>query len=164
MNNITVNMDNLSKDERARLVELIRKANKEPEPEYWMPKKGEIYYTICDTEGINGYKYINDRYDKEKMRGFNFFKTKEEAEFHAKKIQIINHMAKIASIDPADGKDGDARKWYLCYNICDDSVHATWWLSSLAWPILFNTKELAEMAIKEIGEENLKKYYFGVKD
>ncbi len=164
MNNITVNMDNLSKDERARLVELIRKANKEPEPEYWMPKKGEIYYTICDTEGINGYKYINDRYDKEKMRGFNFFKTKEEAEFHAKKIQIINHMAKIASIDPVDNADDSTEKWYICYSSIHKDVNVTQTVIAWAPPTIFKTKELAQKAIEEIGEENLKKYYFGVGD
>ena len=44
--NITINMENLSQEERTALLSLIEKANK-PKSKVWKPESDEMYYYSC---------------------------------------------------------------------------------------------------------------------
>ena len=71
MDNITVNMENLSEEERASLVALIEKANK-PQSKVWKPKEGDAYFFVWSDGTVIG----------------DCFRTKEEAEEKVKELKV----------------------------------------------------------------------------
>lgn len=98
--------------------------------------------------------YGNDS-DEDCFNLGNCYRTRGEAEFAIERKKVFTELDRLA--DSKVDLDG-------CYHICiSDSnfvnVALTMGKDS---PFTFSTEELAEKAIKEIGEERLKKYYFMV--
>lgn len=139
---------------------VIEKAEAEQKPKtIWDLKKedGERYYYITLYGGVcDG--IFNTGYDEDARGGGNAFLTREEAEFelerrtieaiirkHSKPFEVgkpnyvlvYNHSSKTTIVD--------------CYRFMDCSSPC------------FESKEIAQKIIDEIGEDRLKKYWFGVK-
>lgn len=141
------------------------KIYKEPNKK-WQPKQCEIYYSILANGSIDYTTYdSNNRIDKQRLNSGNCFKTGEEAQCMLEKIKIINKLRELSNIKFND--DCKKEHYVISYNneskkiICD--VHRLF-IRELPFNIFFATKEDCENAVKEIGEENLKKYYFDVED
>lgn len=141
--------------------------NIEHKNENWAPKKGERYYYIdldgeaesCDfdeTNPIDSYLYYTN----------NCFKTKEEAEFRARQIEVYNELKNFAdgNNDEINWEDG-SEKYFMYYMHGFDILHIDS-TRAVAYPgqIYFSSKELVERAIVTIGEEKIKKYLFGVEN
>ena len=162
-NNITVNMENLSQEERSTLLSLIEKANK-PKNKAWKPEEGEKYYCSCSDGCIEGETWNNSIVDKNRYAMGNCFKTKEEAEFATEKLKVTTELKRFAlehnegEIDWSDGKP----KWLIYSN----RNHVGFKYVNLLKEnnIYFTSEKITQAAIKEIGEERLKKYYFEVKE
>lgn len=162
-NNITVNMENLSQEERSTLLSLIEKANK-PKNKVWKPESDEMYYYSCSDGFIKEATWDNINVDKNRYAIGNCFKTREEAEFALERQKVITELKRFAlehnekEIDWSDGKP----KWLIYSN----SNHVGFKYVNLLKEnnIYFTSKEIAKAAIKEIGEERLRKYYFEVKE
>ena len=168
MNNITVNMDNLSTDERNTLLKLIEKANK-PKGKVWKPEIGERYYCIrCDTWNmINSYNWNDDSYDKRCYEIGNCFRTKEEAKFALEKQKVITELKRFALENnecELDWNDYTTNKCCLYYNRRKSEINVSCNIFSQAAVIYFSSEKIAKEAIKTIGENRLKKYYFEVND
>ena len=77
------------------------------------------------------------------------------------KLKIINKLKELAN---KDFIDSESAKYVLYYSTNYNSVsyqqHSL--IKELPFNVYFATIEDCENAIKEIGEENLKKYYFDV--
>lgn len=161
--NITINMENLSQEERSTLLSLIEKANK-PKNKVWKPEENETYYYSYSDGNIEEATWDNLNVDKNRYAIGNCFKTKEEAEFALERQKVITELKRFAlehnekEIDWSDGKP----KWLIYSN----RNHVGFKYVNLLKEnnIYFTSEKITQAAIKEIGEERLKKYYFEVKE
>ena len=131
----------------------------------WQPKQCEIYYSILANGSIDYTTYdSNNRIDKQRLSSGNCFKTGEEAQCMLEKIKIINQLRRMSNINFND--TSDKAHYAIAYNceskciICSVSYNCR----EQPFSIYFDSLKDCENAIKEIGEENLKKYYFDVED
>ena len=77
-NNITVNMENLSEEERDQLIRLIQKSNGS-KGMVWKPEYDEWYFYVSGYGVIGSNVWINDYTDNGYYEIGNCFKTEEEA-------------------------------------------------------------------------------------
>lgn len=165
-NNITINMENLSNEERSTLLSLIEKANK-PKNKVWKPEKDETYYYSYSDGNIEEATW-DKNIDKNRYAIGNCFKTKEEAEFALERQKVITELKRFAlehNEEEIDWSNINQNKYHLyfhhdknrtCISACTYYQYAQC--------IYYTSEEIAQAAIKEIGEERLRKYYFEVKE
>lgn len=165
-NNITVNMENLSEEERKQLMKLIKKSNK-PKSKILKPEYNEIYFCISEYGAVRNSIWENDHIDNGCYGIGNCFKTEEEAKFTLEKAKVETELRRFAEenneyeIDWADKKQ---EKWFILYNCKEGIINRTYAYDFCVCNIYFTSEEIARQAIKSIGEERLKKYYFGIED
>lgn len=167
-NNITVNMENLSQEERTTLLSLIEKANK-PKNKVWKPEENETYYYSYSDCHIEKTTCDNRNMYKNRYAIGNCFKTKKEAEFALERQKVIMELKRFAlehNEKEIDWSNDDEQKYCLYFNhernrIMIDNFYVSQFLSE---QIYFTSDTIAQQAIKEIGEERIKKYYFEVKE
>lgn len=163
-NKITVDLSNLSEDERKQLLTLIEKANK-PKPTMWKPINEDRYFCL-DSAGISiNTRWNDDICDLNRFSLGNCFKTKDEANFAAEKLRVIAELKRFAEEhNPAnfDRNVYGLDKWYLYYDQSDKHVHAAYNKYGLNSEAIFANSDVTKAAIEKIGEDRLKKYYFGI--
>lgn len=165
-NNISVNLENLSEEEREQLMKLIQKSNG-CKRRAWKPENNETYFYISGCGVISSYKWINDTTDNGYYEIGNCFKTKEKAEFALEKVKVETELRRFAEENneyEIDWTDEDQEKWAMCYSYYYGNVYFIDACSYKRNDIYFTSKEIGEQAVNFIGEERLKKYYFGVED
>lgn len=160
-NNITVNMENLSEEERKQLLALIEKAN-QPKEGLWKPAIKEPYYfiqysTSDITKGRNDGMYLdNDRF----LIG-NCFRTKEDAEFAIEQLKVLAELRKLSGgFKPKPSEE----HYNIYYSYQNKEISIAEYYSNIHYGITFKSKKEARQAIATIGEDRLKKYYFGIED
>lgn len=140
--------------------ELIEKST-----QVWKPREGETYFYIKSIGDVDSETYDSDTYiDNARLEFTNIFRTEEEANIMARKLQIIAKLRKLSNVD--FNEDFDEQKWYITYNHRTESIECdtTYHVQRMPFCIYFKNQEDCGKAIDTIGEENLKKYYFDVKD
>ena len=165
-NNITVNMENLSQEERSTLLSLIEKANK-PKNKVWKPEENETYYYSYSDGHIEKTTCDNRNMYKNRYAIGNCFKTKEEAEFALERQKVITELKRFAlehNEKDIDWSNIEQRKCFLSYQHDKNIIFIDFYYSVQIYNIYFTSEEIAQAAIKEIGEERLRKYYFEVKE
>lgn len=162
MNELKVNFDNLTAEERAELLKLVEKANK-PKSKAWKPENGEEYYYIGN-DGIvwkDSYGFII------KYAIGNVFKTKEEAQNAVERLKIRAELQRYADEHnkPIDWENHNTDKWYICFDY-DDRRFVYMWKSFTrnCFQIYFTSEEIARAAVQAVGEERIKKYLFEVEE
>lgn len=122
-----------------------------------------------DTEGGERYYYIpiygpvcegafNTIYDKWARDRRNAFLTKEEAEFELERRKIEAIIRKYSK-PFEDGKPN----YVLVYNHSSKTTIVDCYRFMDCSSPCFESKEITQKAINEIGKDRLKKYWFGVK-
>ena len=175
--NITVNMENLSDNEREQLLGLIEKSNKKKEmcrlgqPLLKEPKEGTEYWYITihplsdnlmDQEAI----WRGNTVDKHHLFMFNVFCTKEDCEFAIEKLKVERELKLYADeYNDTESEDwnGDNRYYYMEANINNKGIFIK--SASCLKPtnqIYFTSRYEATNAIQTIGEERIKKYYLEI--
>lgn len=139
------------------------KIYKEPdEPnKSWKPKEGDTYFYISGRGNV-----ISDNFmpclpsDNDKVLFNNAFQTAEEAEYMVEKIKIINKLRELSNIKFSENKN----KYFIYYNFRENRVLCgeTNLCKLSPFEACFKTAEECQEAIKTIGEDNLKKYYFDI--
>lgn len=138
----------------------------QPKPKtVWDLKEGYRYWWI-DTKGIVHSALWMDcnGVDKEVhilRRAFgNCFLTKEEAEFEVMKRKVETSLLKYGRREFKPHQDN------LClgYDHDNEEIVECNYICTNKGVIYFDTKELYQQAINAAGEDNIKKYIFGVKD
>lgn len=167
-NNITVNMENLSQEERSTLLSLIEKANK-PKNKVWKPEENEKYYYLYSYGKIDEDTWDNTNTDRIRYEIGNCFKTKEEAEFALERQKVIMELKRFAlehNEKEIDWSNRCQNKYFLYFNHDKNRIMISYYYiyQYICEPIYFTSEKIAQQAIKEIGEERLKKYYFEVKE
>lgn len=95
----------------------------------------------------------------------NLFLTKEDAEFARERLKVIAELKKYAKeFSDEEWMSSNTQKYYLYYNWPNNEVNTDYnYFSSYGDQLLFESGEKAQEAIDAVGEERIKKYYFGVK-
>lgn len=140
---------------------IIGKAEAEQKPKtVWdldIEGGGEYYYV--DSNGGVGLSYFDSIYDEQTREIRNAFLTREEAEFELERRKIETIMRKYSR--PYETKEDN---WYIEYFRDDKIVEINYCLVTDYGIPCFESEEIAQKVIDEIGEDRLKKYWFGVKE
>lgn len=139
------------------------------EEKKWGPKKGAVYWFITPDGCIDYYSYEDDETDKNFIAIGNCFQTEQQAEFMTEKLRVIHELEKFAfenNEKEIDWNDVNQTKYYLGMSQAEKiiDVFFTYKWCYTPFNIYFTSEEIAEKAIETIGEDRIKKYYFGVKD
>lgn len=134
----------------------------EKSTQVWQPQYDEKYYYIT-TNGNVVQDTFNPSFDKYRLSFKNCFKTRKEAQHMVEKIKIINKLRELSNVDfnSTDdnayviGYDRELKKIQINFH---DAYN------ELPFNIHFETAKDCQAAIDTIGVENLKKYYFDIKE
>ena len=158
-NTITVNMKNLTPDERKQLISLVEKSNKSNLKQHWRADKDGIYYYFdsilnvkCDVEN---YFDIDDQ----RYRIGNYFKTREEAEFEKEKCLVYQELRNYALEHNDSELDWNNKEQYKYYIFCHNKeilIGSDKTAMDLG-QIYFTSILVAKNAISSIGEDRIKK-------
>lgn len=162
---LTIDLDNLSEDERKQLLALIEKANK-PKSTVWKPKDNEKYLFFNTVGVIASDRWTNHPLDKDRYAIGNCFNTKEEAEFTVERLKVIaelNRFAEEHNSPKFNKMDFDCCCFSIYYAKTTKDVRIYNYLGTINSGIIFESREIAEAAINAIGKERIKKYYFEIK-
>ena len=163
MEEIKLNMENLTKEEREQLLKLVEKANKK-EPRVWKPESREVYYYFSSEGYTEQASWYDCQGDEDSYAIGNCFKTKKEVEFEVEKLRVITELKRFAK----EHNDPAMRPcWLLRYdNVCSFSsvIGVGTYNYGAAIIPAFTSESIAMKAVDVIGKDRLKKYYFGVKD
>lgn len=167
MNNttITLNMNNLTEQERQQLLKLVEKGNGN---KVWKPKRGERYFTVFGEGNVFENTWTDRNEDATRYSIGNCFKTIEEAELALEKTKALAELRRYAEVYNEEEIDWNNKR-QLKYCIVFDHVKNNFNFSDCSyWEYLnmvyFTSEEIAQNAIDEIGEDRIKKYLFGVED
>ena len=125
------------------------------------PRLGE-QYCFVDTDGYVVYAHWGDNtidnYRKDFLR---IFKTKKECERYLEIQKAFKDESK--NFEP-NWKDGNQDKYYLYYDHDENSVEISW--NTWCWQAIlyFESREVLKELISRFGEEDIKKYYFGIEE
>ncbi len=127
----------------------------------WELKIGEEFYTISGFGYVNCWEYKGDVKDLNAFRTGSAFKTKEEAEFEVEKRKVIAELNRYSKAhNPGENN------FCIYYSYEEDALVP--YLEPLDEPDIgayyFESEKMAKKAIKEVGEERIKKYLFGVEE
>ena len=143
----------------------------EPKKEktWWKPKVGESYWSIRPWSGAVRTCYYDHKIDGFAVSMGLCFQTKEQAEFMAKKLKVIHELEKFAFENNEKEiywNDVNQTKYYLGMFQSDKiiAVFSTYKWCYTPFNIYFTSEEIAKKAIETIGEDRIKKYYFGIKE
>lgn len=166
-NTVTVNMDNLTQEERNQLISLLKKSNERKSKKRWRAViNGGKYYWICSDGKIFEVKDYGRNSDNFCYQTYNYFKTKKEAEFEIEK-RLVYQELKDYALEHNEGKinfyNQEQDKFYIYYRSNENRLiisYTNTWYDMLG--VYFTSKEIAQNAINTIGEDRIKKYLFGV--
>ena len=130
-------------------------------------KIGDEYYYIdmCGDVDITAFRNGTYLTDEKIIKIGNAFLTKEEAKHEVERRKCEAILLKYGTRDMMSISDDDTNKYFICYNnyVHGIAVNYNQFVQNQG-TIYFKTKELAQKAIDEVGEDRLKKYVFNVKE
>lgn len=133
----------------------------------WKPNKNEKYCYIGGDGDI--YHTVNANLTKDDciFSIGNYFKTDEEAEHMVEKLKVIKELQDFAfenRDEEIDWYDKEQDKWEISYKDSNIEPICNNYYRSQTFNIYFTSLEIAQEAIKTIGEDRIKKYYFDIED
>lgn len=155
--------DKIIKDLQEKLAEAER--IKVDEPKRWAPDFGDEYFALYGTGVIDTSKWENDKCDRWRYLTGNCFKTKEEAEYYKNKFEYTarykNYIEEHS--EPIDWNDPSTHKHLaeFCYD-SNKIVVECFYSYRNQGAIYASSGQIIWDAIKEIGEDNFKKYVLEV--
>lgn len=122
--------------------------------ERWKPAVDETYYSVMDDWDLIVVKltWTNHSQDFQLYSSHNCFKTREEAE-QARDLWLAERELRSLA---------DGGSWGISYTFDEGNFNSRQCLLYTDCPYQFSTKEKADAAIKQLGEDKLKLIY-GVK-
>lgn len=130
----------------------------------WDLKNGDVYYFLTAYGYVMKTVWVNTNTDNEKLSIGNAFLTEEDAEFAKERLKVIAELKKYAKeFSDEEWSNPTILKYVIYLSSQDYRMYITSHYS-VRYPFLyFESKEKAQEAIDAVGEERIKKYYFGVK-
>ena len=137
------------------------------QPKRWKPNTvGVTYWLIKNSGDVGAMTWDNSTYDEWCYLIGNCFKTEEEAEEHKKQIYYTarykNYIEEHS--EPLDWSNTKRDKYYALFGYeSNEIVVDSFWYHKSQGVIHASSEQIIWDAIKEIGEDNFKKYVLGVK-
>lgn len=174
-NQITVNMENLTNEEREQLLKLVKKSN-ETLKKRWKAEVGQKYYYIDEYRNMIVGSFMGalknydaeDEVDKNLYKFGNYFKTEEEAEFELNKRLVYQELKDYAlehNEYELDWQDETQSKWYILCNYdagLELLEYNCLWSCCDIGQIYFTSEQIAKEAVKTVGKVRIERYLFGV--
>lgn len=172
-NTITINMENLSEEERNQLISLAKKSN-QPQRKRWRAKAGGIHYYIEASGDVSSDVDQHTLLDDAFFDIGNYFKTPDDADFEKEKRLVCQELYDYAlehNEEDIDWENFCQDKYCICFIHHNDSPNYQDILyidemQRVEYPntVYFTSREIAQNAINTIGEYRVKKYLFGIKE
>lgn len=139
----------------------------EPKSKVWKPNIGENYFFITSNLEVNKFTNEGDMVDENIISSDNCFKTEKEAQHMVEKLKVIKELQIFAlenNDKNVDWKDKCTTKYFITYDFYDEKIQSVGYTfkNFLPFEIYFTSREIAQKAIKKIGEYRIKKYYFDI--
>lgn len=138
-----------------------------PKPKsVWNLEYGDDYYYLGDDGVLYNSSWLNDRVDTARRSVGNCFLSVEECEFASQQKKIIAELKRLGSTEDMMSLGGENKLKYCIRYLHNEKrldvfgLYCTHYSPS----IFFKSKKDALKAIKEIGEDHIKKYLFYVKE
>ena len=140
----------------------MEKMLKECEYERWNPKPSEAYYCIDEWNDVRRVTFtITSVYDRDRVKAYNCFQTRKQAEVEAEKILVRRRLENIAR----RLNKGQVVDWYNknqskhCIELfCNEIISDSYFTYKAQGTVYCLDKNFKDVAIQEIGEERLKAY------
>lgn len=156
MEEIKVNMENLSEEERKQLLSLVAKANDKDKKQKMIDHTKPFY--IIRGDGVIDYFPNSCLQANSYLQFGNYFKTKEDAEFTREKHLVSTQLREYA--EKHDTKKA-GKPFVITLDNYQGNLEIKAVFSNLGNDVIrFASIKVAEDAIKHIGAERLIKYYF----
>lgn len=126
----------------------------------WKPRLGEDYWWVNTYGKVCDDKWSNFNFENDIFNHTDISPTEEQAEFDAERKRIRRELMKYSrTFVPG------TINWTFDYNYYDKTIRY-WNFKYRCYPIAFyfESQEMAEKAIEEVGGDRIKKYLFGVED
>ena len=158
-------IEELSKelDELQAKIKEVQKKIEEAKQAEW-PQHSDIYWYMFGTGEIFDGRWVGAKSDVARQTIGNTFRTKEEAKFELERLKVIAELKKFAMSRGAVRKARGDKSVYCLYLAPDDTLFAE---SDIAYrhpTLYFADESTARKAITAVGEDRVKKYYFGIED
>lgn len=135
---------------------------------WWEPEPGDAYWSL-EYNGVPWKSTDEDEWSEGAIAIGNYFTSCDEAEFMVEKLKVIHELEKFAyennekEIDWNNSKQG---KYYFYFDYTDMSIviDSYYQCQDTPFAVYFTSEEIAKKAIATIGEDRIKKYYFGVEE
>lgn len=142
--------------------EILDKVKSNYKEDKWKPEYNETYYFIGSRNEVWDYTFRGEKEDKFRYDTNNMFKTEEQAEHYAELLETERQLMKYArehNTEEIDWEDIDNKKYFLMYGVEEEKVEIEkYGYYKFARTVYFTSKEIAENAVKEIGEDKVKAY------
>ena len=94
--NLTVDLDNLTQEERGKFFKLVEKSKKEPFNPFERVGEGEKYYAIGGDCAADYFYEYNEEIDKDRFERVNYYNNKEFAEHQALRELLNRKLMKFS--------------------------------------------------------------------
>lgn len=125
------------------------------------PRLGEQYWFVDSAGNVFGDCWYDSMVDNCRKDFLRIFKTKKECERY---LEIQKAFKGESKKFESNWKDCDSRKYYLFYDHNDNSIKIGYLLTIQFKSLFFESREVLEELISRFGEEDIKKYYFGIEE
>ena len=141
----------------------------EPKNKVYKPKPQETYYFLCGDGTPTADHNLDDGSVEKFISIGNCFETGKEAKHMVEKLKVIKELRDFAlenNNEKIDWRDKCTGKYFITYDFYDEeiSIASYTFRNFLPFEIYFTSKEIAQKAIKKIGEYRIKKYYFDIEE
>ena len=158
--------ENKIKELEKQIEELKMAKIEEPQSKRWKPNENERYHTIDDNGDNCDLIWDDDRYDNWRYLTGNCFKTEKEAKEYKKQIEYTarykNYIEEHS--EPLDWENDKQCKYLVEFSYNGHRITINNFYALKKQGVIYaSSKQIILDAIKEIGEDNFKKYVLGVK-
>lgn len=145
----------------------MEKMLKECEYERWKPKPSQEYYCVDDGNIVKRVNFNTmNAYDRDRIKAYNCFKTREQAELEAEKILVRRQLEDIAKRlnkgEEINWSNNTQRKYTILFLTSNDTISCVpSSMRKIQGAVYCLDIDFDKIATKEIGEERLKAYLRG---
>lgn len=140
------------------------KENSKPKTIYDL-RYEDKYYTINCDGAISTIIFLNSSIDERIINMGNAFLTYKEAEYEVKCREVYTQLKKYSyDFSYEEWENGNILKYSPNYIVGQNCIKIDTCYHLNCSALYFKTREDAQLAIKEVGEDNIIKYYFKIRD
>ena len=154
-------------DKMQKQLDELKQVKVKEQKKKWKPEIDEKYWFINDCGMVDWASWCDDESDNWRYLTGNVFKTEQEAKEYKKKIEIQSKFKNFVEdrSDELDFKNNKQTKYHLKYDYYNNVITYDWNQSYKIQGVIYaSSGQILRDAIKEIGEENIKKYVLEVEE